>query len=149
MERKYVCPNCGQTNIINGEEWELDYNCPISTCLNCNHDFLREDCKEIAINKISFDDRLPISIWAFGIFLFGVILLLSGFHFGNSIMILRPKNLIFGIIVILAGFSMVVSGIKNFKKKCAYLKKEKEESKIRCANSDYTAKLETLGYKRK
>ena len=64
-------------------------------------------------------------------------------------MIFRPKNLFFGIIAIGAGFTMAVSGIKNFKKKCAYLKGEKETSKIRCTNSDYTAKLKALGYKKK
>lgn len=149
MERKYTCPNCGQTSIVNGEEWELDYNCPILTCPNCNHDFLKENCKEIAINKISFDDRLPISLWAIGVFLFGIVLLLSSFHFGGSVNVFRPKSLIFGIITILAGFAMAVSGIKNFKKKCAYLKEEKEKSKMRCANLEYTAKLQALGYKKK
>ena len=149
MERSYLCPHCQQNTILEGEEWELDYNCPVLTCPSCNNEFLKEGCKEIAISNINLDDRLPISIWALGICLVGILLLLTSFHFSNSVMIFRPKNLIFGIIVILMGLTMAVSGIKNFKKKCVYFKIEKEKSKTRCANLEYTTKLETLGYKKK
>jgi len=148
MERRYTCPHRHQTSIFEGEEWELDYNCPVLICSSCNNEYLKEGCKEIAISKISLDDRLPISLWAIGICLAGVLLVLSGFHFGNSVMIFRPKNMIFGIIAILAGLTMAVSGIRSFKKKCTYFKFEKEASKIRCSNLEYTTKLETLGYKK-
>ena len=149
MERRYTCPHCQQTTILEGEEWELDYNCPVFVCPSCNNEFLKEGCKEIAISKITLDDRLPISLWAIGICLVGVILLLTGFHFDNGVIILRSKNLILGIVAIVLGFAMAVSGIKNFKKKCIYLKTEREKSRTRCANLGYTTKLETLGYKKK
>ena len=147
MEKKYTCTHCGQENLISGEEWELQYNSPILICPICKNEFLRDECKEIAISKVSFDDKLPVSLWAFGVILVGVVLLLCSFHFGSSVMIFRPKNLIFGLIAIVAGVAMAVSGVKNFKKKRTYLAEEKKRSMERCSDSNYTEKLFALGYK--
>ena len=147
MVRKYVCPHCAKISIIQGEAWELDYSSPVLTCTKCQKEFLREKSKEIAVSKVSFDDKLPISLWSIGILLAGVVMLLLSFHFDDGVTIFRPKNLIIGAIFVVASFSMAINGIKNFKKKHTYLKEESQRSQARCADASYVDRLTALGYK--
>ncbi len=149
MNKIFTCPHCSHSVSVASEEWEMDYNCPILVCPECKNEFLRENCKEIAISKISFDDKLPVSLWSLGLFIVGIVAFLFCFSDGGGVLIFRPKMVIAGIIFIIAGLGMAVSGIKNFKKKRSYLKEEKERSKTRCADANYTDKLISLGYKTK
>ena len=149
MEKRYVCPDCGWSAVLEGEEWELTYNRPVLTCRNCQKEFLRKECKEIAISKVSFDDKLPVTLWLFIPLVVGVIGLLTCVHFGGAVTIFRPKNAIFGLGGFAVFFYGVFSGIKNFKKKRTYLKEEKRRSHVRCADAEYVKKLQNLGYTEK
>ena len=150
MEKKYTCPHCGKVIKDNKESWEHKYNNPILICPNCQNEFLRENCKEIAISKVSFDDKLPISLWMLILFLLGIFLLIGTvFPLTGPLRVFHPKRLIFGIILIVAGLIGSADGIKNFKKKRQYLAEEKKRSEMRCANTEYTAKLDALGYNKK
>ncbi len=149
MEKRYNCPHCGYGTVVKGEEWEVTYSGPILTCTNCQKEFLKEGCREIAISKVSLDDKLPFSVWYFVLLIAGIVGLLTSVHFGGAVTIYRPKNAIFGIIALAAFFYGVFSGIRKFKKKRAYLKEETQRSQARCADGEYVEKLQALGYKKK
>ena len=90
MEKRYTCPDCGWSTVVEGEEWELTYSSPVLTCRNCQKEFLRKECKEIAISNVSFDDKLPITLWAFMPLLLGICCLLTCVQFGGLFTIIRP-----------------------------------------------------------
>lgn len=147
MEKRYVCPQCGEAAVIKGEEWEMDYNDPVLVCKKCSKEFLRPGCREIAISKIRFDDTLRVSLWAILPLLGGIALILLSLSFHGAVAVTRPKNLILGILFILAGIYLVISCLKNHNKKQAYLRAESKRSRERCADPDYKDKLVAMGYK--
>ena len=85
---------------------------------------------------MSFDDKLPVTLWLFIPLVVGVIGLLTCVHFGGAVTIFRPKNAIFGLGGFAVFFYGVFSGIKNFKKKRTYLKEEKRRSHVRGAEAE-------------
>lgn len=120
----------------------------MEVCQNCNCEYLNSEKKEIFLSKVSFNDKLPVSLWAFLILLFGAAMLISCYDFRTYIFIFRPKNLILGLLALVVSVMWIFSDLKNFKKRILYIKNEAAQSKNRCADQQYVDKLESLGYKK-
>ena len=147
MEKKYMCPKCSQLTAVTGEEWELDYNDPILICPKCGKPILRVGCQEIGFSGIRFDDKLPVTLWAMLPLVGGIILLLLSVSFHGGFTIVRPKNMLLGVLFVCSGFYLIFNCLIHHRKKQAWLKEEITRSRERCAVPGYREKLEALGYK--
>lgn len=145
MKRKCTCTKCGHENVVVGKSWELNHSDPIISCQKCGADVLKKRCRELAISKPCFNDKLPIQGEIFLVLLIGLVQLYSCFP-GGGVVNIQPNALLAGTFFVVVAILASIGSLKTYKRRLQYIKDERVRSAKRCEDPAHIEKLMALDY---
>lgn len=141
---KKKCPHCKKvydsgsySNALGaGSAAVYRYGSPFRRCAYCSQNFVDKDYHEIAVEGIREPDTQKVST--------GTILIsIAGAMF--SLALMNSDYAFFGIILLFLSVCSILHEFLTYKKRQAFLQKEKEASEQRLKNPGYALALKKLG----